>query len=150
MVQRQSSFVGANSGTIRSRTLGVVRIPPKPAGFQGSELEYIVWHVLILVGKTPGVDFTHQSGFFGGRLQLGGAIVDFLFEDPPGLAINVQGQFFHYERGRSVFQRDVRLREILATRGVTLIFIDEDDLLADPIFYIREALAFRDHSRLTV
>jgi hypothetical protein len=28
-----------------------------------------------------------------------------------------------------------------------MIFIDEDMALADPIFYLREALAERDHSR---
>ena len=32
--------------------------------------------------------------------------------------------------------------------GITVIFIDEDDIMQDPDYYVREALNYRDHSRL--
>ena len=40
------------------------------------------------------------------------------------------------------------IRAQLAGSGQILIFIDEDDLLEDPVYYVMEALRYRDHSRL--
>ena len=84
----------------------------------------------------------------GGRLDKGGLVLDFLFNDPPDLAVNVQGVYYHYEFGVEVRGRDVIAREGAVGQGLTLIFIDEDDLLRDPEYYCREALRYRDHSRL--
>ena len=39
-------------------------------------------------------------------------------------------------------------RELMAGQGITLIFVDEDDLEQDPIGVTRNALQFRDTSRL--
>ena len=114
----------------------------------GSEPEIAVFNALLRVGKRPGVDFTFQSKLFGGRVEKGGKIIDFDFVDPPDLAINVQGVYYHYEQGQSIVQSDVHTRSFLASEGVTLIFIDEDDALRDSMYYVREALAYRDHSRL--
>ena len=151
MVQRlpPRPFPRASRETIRSRTRGVLEIPTKPRGFDGSEPEWLVFQVLIRLGKKPNLDFTHQSGFFGGRLVLGGAIVDFLFTNPEGLAINVNGVFYHYQRGTHIYTRDSLNRQLLARRNITLIFIDEDDLYRDPFYYVQQALLFRDHSRLS-
>jgi hypothetical protein len=33
-------------------------------------------------------------------------------------------------------------------QGITLIFIEDDDIERDAAFYVKEALAYRDHSRL--
>lgn len=99
-------------------------------------------------GKRNGVDFTFQSSFFGGRLEKGGLIVDFVFSNPPDLAFNIQGVFYHYEQGAAVKSRDVLTRAALAGQGLTLIFLDEDDILQDVEFVVREGLQFRDHSRL--
>lgn len=41
-----------------------------------------------------GVDFTFQSSQVGGRLHLGGMVVDFLFERPK-LAVRIQGEHWH-------------------------------------------------------
>lgn len=84
----------------------------------------------------------------GGRIEKGGAVIDFLFLNPPDLAINVQGEYWHYELGSEVRARDVIIRQSLAAWGITLIFIDESDLLSDPEYYVRQALNYRDLSRL--
>ena len=39
-------------------------------------------------------------------------------------------------------------RSALAGQNITLVFIDDDDLIRDPEYYCREALNYRDHSRL--
>jgi len=100
------------------------------------------------IGRRPGVDFTFQSAFAGGRVDKGGIIIDFLFRNPPDLAINIQGIFFHYEQGGAVRARDVMARQQLAGQAITLIFIDEDHIMENPEYYLREALRYRDHSRL--
>jgi hypothetical protein len=123
-------------------------IPSPPANWPGSLPEWQCYETLRRLGKVPGVDFTYQSPLLGGRIAKGGVIIDFLFSDPPNLAINVQGIFFHYELGVGVRSRDLMARQQLAADGVTLIFIDEDDLAIDARFVVSEALGFRDHSRL--
>lgn len=98
------------------------------------------------LGKIPEVDFTFQSSLFGGRLDKGGLVVDFIFVNPPDLAISVLGGYFHYVlNGGNQFQ-DLLSRELLAAEGITLIFIDENDLLEDARTIVAEALVYRDHS----
>ena len=83
----------------------------------------------------------------GGRMDKGGLVLDFLFPDR-NLAVNVQGVYYHYEFGVESKARDTMARASLAGDDITLIFIDDDDLLQDPKYYCREALNYRDHSRL--
>jgi hypothetical protein len=64
-----------------------------PTGF--TKPEWNVYQALVRAGKKPDIDFTFQGALFGGRQSLGGLIIDFLFINPPDLAINVQGEFFH-------------------------------------------------------
>lgn len=130
--------------------LAKLRIPEKPETFIGSTPEWIVLVTLERLGKREGIDFTYQSQLLGGRLQKGGRVVDFQFIDPPDLAINVQGVYYHYESGSAIQQDDVQTRVILAGDGITLIFLDEEHVLTEPEFYVREALAYRDHSRLGI
>ncbi|MAH48143.1 hypothetical protein CMI37_20130 [Candidatus Pacearchaeota archaeon] len=120
-----------------------------PAGFPGSLPEFQVFVELTRLGKVPGLDFTYQNRFFGGRLEKGGLVIDFLFQDPPDLAINVQGVYWHYGRTSDIEALDRASRAILAGEGITLIFIDEDDITKNVRFFTSEALRFRDHSRLS-
>ena len=119
-----------------------------PVGWEGSLPEYIVYRTLQRLGLQPGIDFRYQSPLLGGRQERGGVVIDFMFSNPPGLAINVQGTFYHQEQGVSVVARDILARAQLAGEGITLIFIDEDDVLSDPERYVRDALRFIDHSAL--
>ena len=82
------------------------------------------------------------------RVQKGGLIIDFLFFNPPNLAVNVQGEFFHYQQGAGVKARDVLARAQLVGQGITLIFIDETDIQNDVDYFVSEALQFRDHSQI--
>lgn len=129
-------------------TQAIKKYGPKPPEFAGSEPEWIVFNALIDLGKQPGVDFSYQSRLLGGRVERGGFVIDFEIFNPPGLSINVQGIYFHYEQGQGVIQKDRLLREMLAAQGTTLIFIDEDDLNENPKYYVSEALRFKDHSFL--
>ena len=119
-----------------------------PADFPGSYPEYITYVTLLRLGKNPVTDFVYQSRQFGGRLDKGGLVIDFAFTDPPDLAINVQGVYYHYEQGSVNIARDLIAREQLASQGVTLIFVDDIDLESNPEYFIREALNYRDHSRI--
>ena len=119
-----------------------------PSSWEGSVPEYITYQALQRAGKQPGVDFTYQSPLLGGRMQKGGLVIDFEFYNPPDLSINVQGVYYHYEFGVETSARDKIAKALLAGDGVTLIFIDEDDLINDADYYVTEALRYRDHSRL--
>ena len=119
-----------------------------PSNWEGSVPEYVAYSTFVEMGKEPGQDFTYQSPLMGGRMDKGGFVIDFLFDDPPDLAVNVQGVYYHYEFGVEAKARDVMARSSLAGQNITLIFIDDDDLMRDPRFYCQEALRYRDHSRL--
>ena len=119
-----------------------------PPNWPGSVPEYVAFQTFIELGLEPGEDFTYQSPLMGGRMDKGGIVLDFLFTNPPDLAVNVQGVYYHYEFGVESKARDVMARASLAGQNLTLVFIDDDDLMADPTYYCREALAYRDHSRL--
>ena len=120
-----------------------------PPGWEGSLPEYLVYRSLTeSFRKIEGVDFTYQSSLLGGRLFKGGVVLDFLFNDPPDLAINVQGEYYHYGMGVTFLQNDILVRQQMAGDGINLIFIDENDILNDVDYYVREALNYKDHSRL--
>ena len=119
-----------------------------PANWPGSLPEYIAYITFIKLGKTPDEDFTFQSPFMGGRLDKGGFVIDFLFTNPPDLAVAVQGVYYHYQFGVEATARDRMALASLAGQGITMIFIDDDDLMSDPEYYCREALRYRDHSRI--
>ena len=119
-----------------------------PATWAGSKPEWMFYSSLMQLGYQPGEDFTYQSPLDGGRLDKGGYIIDFVFNNPPGLAVNVQGIYYHYELGASTIGRDRVVRELLGLYGITLIFVDEDDLEQDPRGVTEAALQFRDSSRL--
>ena len=118
-----------------------------PTSFEGSLPEYMVLQSLIKLGFKNGYDFTYQSPLLGGRIEKGGYVVDFLFYNPPDLAINVQGEYWHYAQGITKITSDDLSRVILAGQGITLIMIDENDIYKDVDFYVREALRYRDHSK---
>ena len=119
-----------------------------PLGFQGSLPEYIVFRELNQKGLRDGVDFIFQSSFQGGRLQKGGLVIDFLFISPSDLAFNVQGTFFHLEQGTVVIARDKMARAQLAAEGITLIFLDEEDIMNEPRRTVEDGLRYIDTSEI--
>ena len=126
-----------------------VEIIPTPEWWIGSGPEYLCWQALLKLGLKPDIDFSYQSQLAGGRMEKGGRVVDFEIYNPPDIAINVQGLFFHYEKGTAVRQLDILTREYLATMGIKLIFVDEDDLIDDARAIVADALAGIDRSRFS-
>ena len=103
-----------------------------PPGWEGSLPEYVAYRAFERAGKVPGTDFTYQSPLQGGRMEKGGQVLDFLFYDPPDLAVNIQGVYYNYQFGIESGARDKIAREQMLGAGITVIFIDEDDIMEDP------------------
>lgn len=120
---------------------------PIPSNLIATLPEWYCYWALIRLGKKPNIDFTFQSSLAGGRYELGGVVLDFLIKNPPHLGINIQGVRWHYELGMGRKSRDALQRIRLEHRGIKIIFIDEDHILRDPVYYVRDALRGIDHSR---
>tara|TARA_R100000306_G_C4366457_1_gene137873 strand:+ start:549 stop:887 length:339 start_codon:yes stop_codon:yes gene_type:complete len=101
-------------------------------GWQGGEGAYIAFGALVRANKQPGLDFDYHP-----RGQ--GPSVDFVFNDPPGLALQVE------EQGSQI--PAVLLKAQLAGVGRTLVILKYNLLTQDPDWLIEEALQYRDHSR---
>jgi len=123
------------------------RVPEPPDYWHGSRPEWAIYWALMSLGLKEGIDFTYQSAQMGGRLAKGGSVVDFLFYNPPNLAINVQSVYYHY-RGAVAQVRGQMQRAQLEGYGLRVIYIEEEDALRNPQWYVQQALKFRDHSRM--
>jgi hypothetical protein len=77
-----------------------------------------------------GIDFSFQSSLEGGRLELGGIVVDFLFPLIQ-LVIQVQGPT-HTQFLR--MKKDEEQRQILAAMGLTVTDLYEDEIYNEPVF----------------
>ena len=120
-----------------------------PPDWAGSLPEYMVYNSLTTTFRLrDGNEFDYQTSLLGGRMSKGGVVLDFFFYDPPDLAINVQGEYYHYGMGATVSQNDVFVRAQMAGQGIQLIFIDENDIYRDVDYYVRQALNYKDHSKL--
>ena len=121
-----------------------MELPKPPSDWPGSTPEYYVYQSLIKLGYKEGLDFIYQSALAGGRLEYGGAVLDFVI---PGLrlAINVQSVHYHYA-DPDAQRRDAMVRAMVSGQGLRLVYIDEEDILRNPLYYTQEALAGRDHS----
>ena len=119
-------------------------LPETPDSFLGSRPEYLVYWSLLKLGYKNRFEF--QSSQFGGRLYKGGAILDFYVPEL-NLAINVQGSYYHYrtleQRTRTQLQRAQ-----LEGAGIQVVYIDEEDLLQNPLYFVKEALSGIDHSTM--
>lgn len=119
------------------------RVVAPPNNFPGTLPEWLVFEEL----TKREIAFDFQSNQFGGRLQRGGLVVDFII--PPDLAFSVLGIYFHYSLGGSTSQaNDLMAREILAQQGIIMIFLDEDDILNNVQRLVGEGLERIDRSRM--
>ena len=121
-------------------TLTQQRYPEPPEDFMGSRPEWAAHWALTRLG----VVFNFQSSFMGGRLFRGGVIVDFEIPDL-SLAINIQSTYWHYGSSAKIAS-DKAQRIALEGQGLTVIWIQEEDILRNPLFYIREALQLIEHT----
>jgi very-short-patch-repair endonuclease len=109
-------------------------------GQVASEPEVAVYYAL---RRVP-VAFVFQSSQMGGRMQRGGTILDFFIRDLM-LGIEVMGLYWH----TPTVAQDRLLRAALEGNGIRVVWIDDDDALRAPDWYVQEALQFRDHSKLS-
>ena len=124
--------------------------PPKPwektpLGWRGSKPEWAVYWALEKLGRKEGVDFFYQSPFAGGRLNRGGAIIDFVLP-AENIGIRVQGVYWHYAKGDSRALDQVQ-RLAIEGSGMRVVDIDEDDALENPMPVTRDAVRGIDRSR---
>lgn len=116
---------------------------PPPPWFNGSLSE---WHCHWALTKL-GATFDFQSPLLGGRLEHGGMVINFLIAEPSPIGIRIQGSYRPSESGSPRPAVDEFQRVALENEGVPIIDIDEEDILREPLFYVREALRGVDHSR---
>ena len=100
---------------------------------------------LLELGYEPNKDFTYQPSE---RINDQGSVIHFMFTNPPNLAINIQGVYYQHDFGGDIKARDLITRETLVGQGITLIFVDEDDVHQDAVGIAEDALQFIDKSRL--
>lgn len=98
---------------------------------RGSLPERILYLYLVKnMHMKSGVDFDFQSSQEGGRMELGGIVCDFLFENMK-MVINVQGPTHNaFLRGR----KDEEQRGILQSMGYTVYDITDEEIYNEAIF----------------
>ena len=117
-----------------------------PEGWQGTPTAFIVFKALVNAGKLPGKDFTYSPRTQGSRIPQG-VEADFVFTNPPNLAMQVHESIYEHHTGTEIRGTDIMARAQLAGQGISLVFLDHALLLHDPEWLIKEALQYRDHSR---
>lgn len=114
---------------------------PVPTWWVGSIPEWQVYSALLKLGYKD--RFTYQSSQLGGRQSRGGAVIDFLIPEL-NLGINVQSKYFHYSTTRKQVA-NIMQKAQLEGQGIRMVFVNEDDVLRDAVFYVQEALEGREH-----
>ena len=105
----------------------------------GSQPEYWIWRAITRTGRLEEAgDFIYQAKQFGGRMQKGGYVVDFIITEPR-VGINVQSIYYH---NRTVDQRgqDAIGRALLEADGLRLEFISEEEAVNRPDAAVQEAI----------
>lgn len=108
--------------------------------------EWAIYWALTRLGKKPGIDFNYRGEVTLRSSLATAAQLDFTILDGSQIAIEVEGIYWHYAQGTTKVVGDVFRATELAQAGWNVIFIDEDDALRNPIYYVSEALVGRDHS----
>lgn len=138
-----SADISIRTGRTRGTGTGgaIHPYPEPPVTWPGTRPEWAVNWAHLAIGLKPDQDFAYQYG-----LGDQGAVLDF-FELDIQVGINIQGLFWHYGMGAAKVASDREQQIRIESLGIPLIFIDEDNALDNPIFFLREARAGRDHSR---
>lgn len=120
------------------------RFPEPPPTWAGSLPEWAIYWAHTVLGLKEHVDFEYL-GKVPYASGSGWTQIDFMELDL-NIGIEVQGTFWHYQFSvnQEAMDRDRRIR--LESMGLTVIFIDENDALTDPVYYTHEARLGRDHS----
>jgi len=115
-----------------------------PSNFPGTLPEFLVFRELTRLR----IEFEFQSSQLGGRQEKGGAILDFYIPSM-NLGINIMSHYWHYGRPEGIVN-DKLQREMLLASGIDIVYVDEEDLLRNAKYYVTEALAGNDYSRMAI
>tara|TARA_R100000306_G_C4351995_1_gene130602 strand:- start:555 stop:932 length:378 start_codon:yes stop_codon:yes gene_type:complete len=116
-----------------------------PDNWRGSKVAFVAYEALVRAGKQPGRDFSYQPRTQGRRIDLG-IEVDFTFNNPSDLAMQVQESFYNHHSGIETRGTDVLAKAQLAGQGINLIMLPYEKLMQDPDWVVGQALQYRDHS----
>lgn len=124
--------------------------PDPPATWLGTLPEWAIYWAHGVLGLREDQDFAYLFTYGDGFINAYGPAQFDFYEYDLGVAIEIQGLFWHYEfGGRTKVLQDQERKARIESVGITLIFIDEDDALRDPIYFLRQARAGVDRSRVT-
>lgn len=103
-----------------------------------SILEFLVWEFLTYKKKQiENVDWIYQYPLMGGRTRFGGFVADFYF--PMRREVwNPAGLQFHWTDPQDR-ARDLMAKQVLAGRGIRLLYLWEDDLMNRPDYTLEQA-----------
>ena len=112
------------------------------ASVRGYLNERVVYKWLTVNHFSPYADFDYQSSQEGGRLELGGMVVDFLFPYMK-IALNVQGPG---HEGNLRHRKDQEQAQTLAEMGFTPVEVTTETIASQPDFDIYMKRIFIDRS----
>lgn len=119
-----------------------------PDWWEGTRPEWAVAWALEKLGYEEGYDWMYRFNVAG----IGASYFsqfDFVIFDM-FIAIEVQGEFWHYAQGSEKIANDSIRRTLAASHNYILVFIDEDDVLLRPEYLVEEALRGIDHSKASI
>lgn len=121
--------------------------PDPPPDWKGTKPEWSIYWAHSVLGLREHEQFEYLWPMAAAFAISGKTQIDF-YERDVDILIEVQGLFWHYQ-GLDGFKimNDLERKQLVEAMGFTLIYIDEDNANDDPVFYLREARAARDHSR---
>lgn len=135
-------YVPIRTGRRRGSQIDTLPFPNPPLDWKGTEPEWAIYWAFTAIGYKERQQFEYL--YYTPATPNG---VDFYVYDQ-NLVIEIFGLYWHYQLGGFKLQDDLQRAIRLQSLGYEYIVIDEDDALRAPLFYVREALAGRDHSRL--
>lgn len=148
---RRSGYVPVRTGQRRgSSSASTQPFPDPPDTWLGSLPEWAIFWAHGPLGLREGLDFDYLF-YYGdpGVIDVTEAAQFDFYEYDVHVAIEIQGIFWHYEfGGKRKLQADAERKVRAESVGVTLIYIDEDDALADPIHFLQLARSGVDRSRI--
>jgi hypothetical protein len=115
--------------------------PPPPPSWLGTLPEWAIFWAHAAIGLELDQDFAYLY-----KMEEAPNGVDF-FEFDLQMAIEIQGLYWHYGLGAAKQLSDLERKIRIESLGITVIFIDEDHALQDPVYFLREARNGIDHSR---
>jgi very-short-patch-repair endonuclease len=139
---RRSQYIPIRTGRRRESTIRTKEFPDPPLSWTGTVPEWAIYWAFIALGMKEGQHFEYE--YYTPATPNG---VDFYVYDQH-LIIEIFGLYWHYQLGREKLGSDLERQIRLESMGYSYIVIDEDDIMRAPTYYLKEALAGRDHSRL--